>query len=138
MPAFGNIVINDGATTPVAHTFAPRTIDAKGVAFHDDRAGGVSIGYPTISISSVAPTATSKMYKVRAKVTLPVLENVTGSTSSGFTPAPTLAYTLTANLEFITPARCSQQNRKDLLAFVKNLLSHATMTSVVADNDAIY
>lgn len=137
MPAIGNITINDGATTPVAHTFSPVGISGD-VAKFADRSGGISLGFPQITISSVAPTKTSRLYKARIKVVLPVLENSTGTASNGFAPAPTKAYDLMADMTFILPERSTQQNRKDLLAFVKNLLAHATPTSVIQDNDAVY
>lgn len=137
MPAIGTITINDGATTPVAHNFTPSGITGD-VAKYDDRVGGISVGFPRITISSVAPSKTSRLYKVRAKVVLPVLENVAGTASNGFTPAPVKAYDLMADMTFILPERSVTQNRKDLLAFAKNLLSHAVMTAVIQDNEVVY
>lgn len=137
MPAIGTITINDGAATPVAHNFTPSGISGD-VAKYDDRSGGISVGFPRITISSAAPSKTSRLYKARVKVVLPVLENIAGTSSNGFTPAPVKAYDLTADMTFILPERSTQQNRKDLLAFAKNLLANAVVTSVVQDNEVVY
>lgn len=137
MPAIGTITINDGAGTPVAHSFTPSGI-AGAIASYDDRVGGISVGFPHITISSVSPTKTSRMYKARVKVVLPVLENISGTASNGFAPAPTKAYDLQFDGTFILPERSTLQNRKDLFAFVKNLMANAVMTAVVENNEVIY
>lgn len=131
MTTFANIVINDGAGTPVAHTFAPVRIDSKGVAWHSDRSGGIALGYPTISFSVKEPTKASRNYRAFAKIVTPVLEVTSPSTATGIQPAPTLAYNLTANLEFIMHERSSLQERKNLNAFAKNFLNLALWTSAV-------
>lgn len=137
MPAIATITINDGAATPVAHNFTPSGIKGD-IAKYEDRIGGISVGYPQITISSMAPSKTSRLYKVRAQVVLPVLENTSGTASNGFTPAPTKAYDLRADMTFMLPERSTLQNRKDLFAFAKNLAAQAVMTSVVQDNEVIY
>lgn len=137
MPAIGNIVINDGAATPVAHTFSPDGFTGDVCEFHD-RSGGISVGYPKITAKSVSPSRTSKMYKVTYKVVLPVLETASGTSSNGFAPAPTLAYNLECNMTFITPQRSTLQNRTDLLAFVKNLLADSSTTALVVNNGKFY
>ena len=137
MPAIATITINDGAGAPVAHNFSPSGITGDVAKYHD-RVGGISVGFPAITISSVSPTKTSRLYKARMKIVLPVLENTSGTASNGFTPAPTKAYDLIADMTFILPERSTQQNRKDLLAFAKNLLAHAVPTAVIQDNEVVY
>jgi len=137
MPAIGNIVINDGAATPVAHTFAPVTITGP-IASFADRSGGISVGYPVISASLTAPSKTSRLYKARLKLVLPVLETISNSTMSGIAPAPTKAYDLTADMTFLMPERSTLQNRKDILALAKNLLADAVVTALVQNNETIY
>lgn len=137
MPAIANIVINDGATTPVAHTFSPDGFTGEMCEFHD-KIGGISIGYPKITAKSVSPSRTSKMYKVTYKIVLPVLETISGTSSNGFAPAPTLAYSLEANMTFISPQRSTLQNRVDVLAFAKNLLADASTTGLVTMNGKFY
>lgn len=137
MPAIGNIVINDGASTPVAHTFAPVTILGT-MASYADRSSGISVGYPTITASLTAPSKTSRLYKARLKVVFPVLETISNSTMSGIAPAPTKAYDLTADMTFLMPERSTLQDRKDILALAKNLLANAVTTALVENNETIY
>lgn len=137
MPAFAAITLNDGASTPVAHTFGQNTQEGL-VSTFADRSGGISVGYPTITIQSSIPSKTSRLYKVRAKVVLPVLETVSNSTFSGIAPAPTKAYDMTCVMEFFLPERSTLQNRKDIKAFAKNLLADALMTALVETQETIY
>lgn len=137
MPAFGNIVINDGQGTPVAHTFAPVNILGN-TASYADRAGGISVGYPTVSVTLSLPSKTSRLYKARLKVVMPVMETISNSTMSGILPAPTKAYDLTADMIFYMPERSTLADRTNILAYAKNLLAHATATSVVQSNETVY
>lgn len=138
MPQLANIVINDATSpTPVAHSFAPVAQGGTDCSFAD-RSGGISVGYPTISVSTTLPSKASRLYKSRIKVALPILENVTNSTVSGIAPAPTLSYTMTADMTFFMPERSSLQNRKDILAYAKNALANALITAVLENNETIY
>lgn len=138
MPQIANIVINDATSpTPVAHTFAPVSQGGSDCSLAD-RSGGISVGYPTISVSMSLPSKSSRLYKTRLKVALPVLENVTNSTVSGIAPAPTLSYTMTADMTFFMPERSTLQNRKDIIAYAKNALANALITSVLENNETIY
>jgi hypothetical protein len=137
MSARANIVINDGQATPVSHTFNPNSGDGNvaGVSIieYEDRSGGISVGFPRISVQTRRSSKSSRNQKVTFKVATPVLETVSNSTVSGIAPAPTVAY---ANLfvgEFILPERSSLDSRKDLLAFVKNLFANAVVTSAITD-----
>lgn len=134
MAAIANVVINDGQATPVAHTFAPVTIDAQGVAKWADRSGGISVGFPTLSYSLKNPTGNSKSYKMTAKVTLPVLEQTSPSTSTGIQPAPVVGYNLIANIEIVLPERSTTQDRKNLLSYVKNFLANAAVVTAGVEN----
>lgn len=134
MSAIANVVINDGQATPVAHTFAPVTIDAQGVAKWADRSNGISVGFPTLSYSLKSPSGNSKSYKLTAKATLPVLDVTSPSTSTGIQPAPTVGYTLIANMEFVLPERSSLQDRKNLLAYARNFLANAAVITAGVEN----
>lgn len=138
MSAIAAIVINDGATTPVAHTFNPVKIDLSGVAHFADRIGGIALGYPTISISLRSPTKNSRMYRVMKKTVTPVLELTSPSTASGIQPQPTLAYNLTHVEEFILPERSTEQQRKDIIAYVKNGSLNAQWVNAAQNFESIY
>lgn len=138
MPAIGTVTINDGATTPVAHPFTPIMVDGI-LASWSDKTGGIPVGNPKISIALREPTnGQTGVYKVSVKILLPVLEQTSPSTATGIQPAPTVGYTMAAHLDFLLPARSTLQNRKDILAFVKNLLANSVISSVVADLENVY
>jgi hypothetical protein len=69
---------------------------------------------------------------------LPVLESTSAATGSGIPPAPTIAYVLRGNIEYIMPERCTLQERKNLNAFVKNALAHSFWKAQAEDLQATY
>lgn len=129
MTAITNIVVNDAAATPVAHTFAPAKAEAD-YALLEDRAGGYYVGYNKLSFRLTRPkglTGNARNLKLNIKIETPKLETL-GTNSAGITPPPTVAYRPVAELVVTLPERSSLQDRKDLLAFVKNVLANATTT----------
>jgi len=139
MSAIAPLTLADGQATPVNHTFNPIAIDASGVARWADRSGGIAIGYPVVSFSVKAPAAKgSRNYRIVAKVTVPTLEQTSPSTATGIQPAPSVAYNLIGNLEFVIPERSTLAQRKDLLAYVKNLMATAVVTAAGQDFEYVY
>jgi len=137
MSAQANIVINDGQAAPVAHTFAPRgaTLD---LAKWNDVSGGIGIGMPAISISNThTGKGSDSVYRVDVRVTVPVMEVISGS-DGGYTPVPKVAFSDFCKIEFAIPDRATLQNRKDILAYVKNLMAHAVMSDTVVDLNPAY
>lgn len=137
MAARANVVLSDGQSTPVSHTFSPNSGDGNvaGVSTieYEDRSGGIDVGFPRIAISTRKPDRKNKNRKVTFMVKRPVLENVSNSTVSGIAPAPTVAYDVVFRGEFIIPERSTIDVRKDALAYVKNLLANAVTTSAIQD-----
>jgi hypothetical protein len=143
MPQAANIVINDGAATPVLHTFTPMGKDKNGVLWFIqvapaplNRLGAKRIGYkvdtdPTLSkqLVSVTKSQYSFMY--------PLLE-VLGNAASGLTPPATVAYTLMARLAVERPDRALTQEAKDLRAIAINFLTSSMATSNIDDNNPTY
>jgi hypothetical protein len=134
MAATANIVINDGLGTPVAHTFAPAKTTADFAVF-EDRVGGIYIGFNKLTFALTRPTGPAKTaarnLKLSIKIETPKLESVSNSTYSGVAPAPTVSYRPVCELSFTFPERCALQDRKDLKAFVLNLLSNSFVTDAV-------
>lgn len=140
MPSMANITINNGASTPVAVTFTPADVDQNHVARYQDQSGGIPAGYGRIGISlkrpaPVQPGQSSKDSTFRAvlKIDVPTLEVTSPSTMTGLQPAPTVAYTTIATLEFVLPSRMTEDERKNILAYAKNLLSHQVATDTVVN-----
>lgn len=131
MAAIANIVINDGLATPVPHTFAPAKTSAD-TALLEDRSAGIYIGFNKLTMSLNRPTGASRdasrNLKLSIKIETPKLETVSNNTVSGIAPAPTISYRPTVELMVTFPERCSLQDRKDLQAYIKNVLSNAFVT----------
>lgn len=140
MPAIGTVTVNDGATTPVAHAYAPAGIDGNQVASFADRSGGIPVGYGklTISLRPPSPKSIEKMYLATFRLETPILEQTSASTASGIQPAPTVAYKPIAEVRMWLPERSTLQNRKDLRAQVKNLLADAVVSAVVENLETVY
>lgn len=131
MSAIANITINDGQSTPAAHTFAPAKTQAD-MALLEDRSAGIYIGYNKLTFLLARPSGPSKdatrNLKLTIKVETPKLEVVSNSTVSGIAPAPTISYRPVAELIVTLPERCTLQDRKDLQAYVKNLMANSFVT----------
>lgn len=133
MATFADIVLNDGQATPSPKTFKVKLNDNM-VSVWEQRDLGVPIGYATVRVQT-KDTATVR--KVTLSIAVPTLEAVSGANPSGFTPAPKVAYVHRVNVEFILPQRGSTQERKNIKAFVTNLLGNGTVTSIVNDGEEI-
>lgn len=136
MAAVANIVLADGQAAPVNHTFNPIDVTADLVTYAD-KVLGVVAGYPKISIGKRLPTSTNGNQKTTGKVTLPVLETA-ATAASGFTPGPTVAYSLLADMAIVIPERATLAERKDLYAYAKNFLANAVFSTAVIDTDFPY
>ena len=136
MPAIANVSINNYAA--VSHTFNPVSIDSVGVARLVDKVGGIAVGFPGISQALRGPTKDSRNYKLTVKVAVPTLEVTAPQSGSGFVPAPTKAYDVSAVVEIILPERSTLAERRDLLAYLKNYLAHANVTAAVESFETIY
>lgn len=138
MPAIGNVVINDGASTPVSHTFVPTNIDTNGVANYADQSGGVQSGYSKLTSSlkdaATGSTAGSSVNRVQVSVYLPT---VADGSDAGI-PAGTLLYFHKMDATFLMPASGTLAERKNLLAFAKNYLADASISAQVQDLTHVY
>lgn len=136
MGSVTTLTLNDGQATPESHDFEPARVSENVVKYHD-REDSVILGYPEITLGNRLPTKENGNYKCSLKVRIPVLETA-ATAASGFTPGPTLAYSVNANVDMIIPERATEDERKDLNAFLKNALAHAAWTSLVEDFDLPY
>lgn len=144
MTAIAALTLADGQATPVTKTFSPVNIDANGVAKWADRSGGIAIGFNSVSMRLRTPptagktSSSDRVYRLALKVSTPVLEVTSASTGTGIQPAPTKAYEPFANIELVLPERSTLQQRKDLLAYVKNFLNSAVVKDGVENFEQVY
>lgn len=133
MALFANVTLNDGQATSVPHVFAVKSNDNQ-VSTFEDRVGGVPIGFGKLIVRT---SETTEQRTVKVDILVPVLEAVSGANAAGFTPPAKVAYQNLGKLEFRTSLRSTLQQRKDIVAYVKNAASLALIGSLVADSEEI-
>ena len=131
MAAAANIVINDGQATPVAHTFEPVRVAPDLVTYHD-KVDGISAGYRSITLGRRLPSAQNANGKSSGRIRMPILETA-ATAASGFTPGPTVAYSLAGNVDCVIPDRATLDERKDLYAYMTNLIADAVFGDLIED-----
>ncbi|DAD50366.1 TPA_asm: coat protein [ssRNA phage Gerhypos.2_34] len=139
MPAFGDVKVSSilsatalttSATVGVDATYSPIGYVTPGVARWEDQSSGVSVGFPSFTMSVRPPTKGSRVYKVTAKLSLPTLEAISGTNVGGFTPAQQKAYECQAIVDFLLPERSTSAERAKLL----NQLASMFFTTVNASD----
>jgi hypothetical protein len=123
------IVLSDGQATPVAVTFSPEKVTPE-MSIFADRASGISLQFRRLRASFSPATATRTTNRASFEVVIPVTSVVNGVT--------TVAFTMRGKLDMILPDGSSDQNRKDLYAFMKNGLANALLTGNLRDLDPLY
>jgi hypothetical protein len=137
MSQIAPIVLADGKSTPVNHTFSPVHV-RDGVAMYADRSTGIQVGFATIQTQMRDPVGKSRLNKVMMKIDVPVLEQTSPSTTTGIQPAPTKAYSLAVDLVAMLPERSTLAERKDLLAFLRNFVAGSVFGNYITDYDRTY
>jgi hypothetical protein len=126
--------LTSSATVGVDETWDPES-NRNGVARWVDRAGGVSVLYPFLSLSVRPPTKASRIYRVTGKLGIPTGETV-GNAYNGITAPPTPAYTLLAVIEFMLHERSQLTERTKLLSVLRSLFATTINASDAAPTDA--
>jgi hypothetical protein len=141
LAAIANIVLADALGTPVNHTFAPAKTQAD-MALLEDRSAGLYIGFNKLTFNLQRPKGASgvsnRNLRLSIRVETPKMEVVSNNTVSGIAPAPTVSYRPVAELNFTFPDRCSLQDRKDLQAYVLQLLQNSFVTAAVETYELPY
>lgn len=135
-----NIVINDGAGTPVARTFSPKGVKSPDprstLATWRDASVTPYIAQPTIEEYHTAPNSNG-IEKFKWVVKLPVAETL-GTNDAGITPAPSVAYTVMGSLEFHLPTRATDLELSHIRAFVENFAATAMFETAIETRDSTW
>lgn len=129
MSAIAPITINDGAATPLAHTYNPVS-SAPIALFRDTVASLPLVGQCTIAVSEKLDSG-SGLNKVRVVLNVPVVETIGTVGANGYVAGPKVAFSVKANVDFILPSRSTMQNRKDLRVMLTNLLANAQIVDTI-------
>lgn len=114
MPQLQNLVIADGETTPVTHTFVPRDI-VSGVGTVVE-AGATPIGENRITVSM---KKAGTRYKGELRITMPV---VATETINGVS-RPTIVRTAYGSLSVSFDEKSTMQERKNLVTLIASALN---------------
>lgn len=130
MTAFAAILLDDGADTPVEHTFSPSGIDQNGVArlFEATETGSLDSRY-AISLGVQLPKNGSQVARVTAKVVIPVMDPVDSTVKTG---------ELIGTVSFVLPKTATEAQRADILALTANFLADPSVVAGVKSLESIY
>lgn len=97
MANIANIVVFDGAATPVSHTLVPVDVskDPKTgaiVALWREQVASLPTYAQVTATARLSKSRRSGVWNVDFRVEVPVMESVSGQNSSGYTAAPKVAY----------------------------------------------
>lgn len=115
MAARGNLVINDRALTPVAHTYTPDGDDANGVHVYSEKTS-VPVGNPRYTAS--LRTSNGK-FRPTVKLSIPVVQT---QTINGVA-SPVVVRTAYAEVNFTFDGLSSEQERADCVGLLVNSLA---------------
>jgi len=127
MPQIANIVLADGQSTPVNHTFTPSSIK-DGVAVFYDRAKSVVLEQPYVTIKTNLAKNPKGISSVRATVNVPRYDSVSGKV---------IGYQ-SATIEYRIAPQGTKQDRDDLVAYVKGLTATSLLQGMAANVEALY
>jgi hypothetical protein len=126
----GTLMRTTSATVGYDKTFDPEGRTPNGLKRWVDRSGGVAVGYPSMTLSVRPPSKASRLYKVTQKIDVPTLEQVSPA-ASGYTPAPTRAYSCAFIGEWLLPERSALAERQALFSYVLSTF----LTTINASDD---
>jgi hypothetical protein len=116
--------------TPVNRSFPLVSTTPEVSKYQDIATNGnllIGAGIATLGLRETSNGAV----RIYGKLSLPTLEQVDGDDSGGYVPPPKKAFDSIGTFELVLPNRASLQNRKDLLAMLKDLIADALVTAAV-------
>lgn len=137
MSTLADIVLADGQTTPVNHTFVGyQPQNGSSPALWQNTEAASPVGWRRITLSVTQPKAVSGSVKIRIVISDPVLA-VTPSGCCVDANIPKVSYTDFFDATFSVPYSSTLQNRKDILAYAKNFLSQSIVTSALQNLEPV-
>lgn len=129
MPAIGTITVNDGATTPIQHSFSPQTTDGRSAQLLN-RTAAIPRGYEKLETDVRLAQSATGANKVSLKLTLPVVQAVNG--------VNTVVRQSQVEVVFYLSQDSTAQERKDARVLMANLLAHANVQTMIENVEPQY
>jgi hypothetical protein len=103
MSNIANIVVFDGAATPISHTLVPVEVVKDGktgaiTALWREQVASLPTYAQITARARLSKTKQSGVWNTDFRVEVPVMESVSGQNASGYTAAPKVAYTDTTGV----------------------------------------
>lgn len=132
MSARTNLVINDRAATPVAHTYTPDGSDANGVHSFSEKTS-VPAGNPRFTASLARSNG---KYRPKLRLSIPVVQTQTINGISN----PVVVRTAYVEVAFTFDEKSTDQERKDCVGLIANSLaaSQTMINDLVVNLSDIY
>jgi len=127
MPQAADIVINNGAGTPVPKTFtliAPAAGDGS-YANWRLKEGTISTVFPRIAMSARANGNSARKANIKLQIPSSFMDSVTGLTKVGSA--------FDVNIDVTVPDDFPEALKNDAVAFTSNLLANAIVKAVIRD-----
>lgn len=138
MSTMTSLTVADGQATPVNHTFDVQNAQVgEKPAVWMDKIQGTYQGF-SILTSILRRSEGGKAYRVKITLGVPTLAVSAPSSGSGIQPLPTQAYVTRATVEFILPDGCTLQDRKDIFAYIVDILGETIIKDQVVNLSALY
>lgn len=128
MAAIAPITLADGQATPVSHVFNPKASIPEAIYNRDGVANQPVAAWEQLQVKVKRSSGTQPNI-VDIALTIPVMEQTTGGTSSGYVAPPRVAHTMKAKVSVYLDNRSDVAGRKDL----RVLLSNALINAAIAD-----
>lgn len=129
MAQAANIVLADGQATPVNVTFAVEDVKS-GIATFADRSTGIASRFPRLTVRYKGASGTTP-----AKTSFAVSMPIFGTLPSG---AQGVIYTLRGSVNLDLPDGCTDAERKNFYAFIRNGLANTLVQGNMRDYDPLY
>lgn len=131
MANIANISIPDGKPTPESHVYVPMKSGTDAQWKRTGVAGQPAVAMEQVLASMKLVETANGVNKIDIELAIPVLEQVAGGTSAGYTAAPALAHTLRAKVTFFAHQRSDVAGRKDLRVLLTGLLANAQIVDMI-------
>lgn len=135
MAAQATITLADGQATPVNHNFDPKgakLVDKKDIAVWRDQSPANAAGYLVLREEHTGVNANG-MEKFRYYIDVPTLESP--SSGGSFVPPPTRAYGTIGVIEIWAHERASDQELKNIVAYVKNFTASTYFSNAITKRE---
>lgn len=134
MAAVGNIVVFDGAATPVSHTLVAISVERIGsklTVLWRENIASLPVEAQVNATLTVEKTKAGTVVST-FDVRVPVMESVTGANASGYTAAPKVAYTDRNCWVSYAHPRSTVTSRRLARMLLSNLSNNVSVTTAAA------